>query len=130
MTKATFISSSLYSDLEFSSVNHTSIYESSKSNVRKNIKFLGEISNNWSNDLLGANVHKTIESSWQLLWKMLICTNTTSEISNWGTFSPFSSVVILPLVLPNIMYVFLKIYSKQTSILDTEYVPSICLSTF
>ena len=64
MTKATFISSSLYSDLEFSSVNHTSIYESSKSNVRKNIKFLGEISNNWSNDLLGANVHKTIESSW------------------------------------------------------------------
>ena len=46
MTKATFISSSLYSDLEFSSVNHTSIYESSKSNVRKNIKFLGEISNN------------------------------------------------------------------------------------
>ena len=61
---------------------------------------------------------------------MLICTNTTSEISNWGTFSPFSSVVILPLVLPNIMYVFLKIYSKQTSTLDTEYVPSICLSTF
>ena len=46
MTKAMFISSSLYSDLEFSSVNHTSIYESSKSNVRKNIKFLGEISNN------------------------------------------------------------------------------------
>ena len=28
------------------------------------MKLLGEISNNWSNDLLGANVYKTLESCW------------------------------------------------------------------
>ena len=47
--------------LEFRSVNHTSIYGNSESNVFKNIKLLGEISNNWPKDLLGKNVYKTLE---------------------------------------------------------------------
>ena len=38
------ILSSISSDLEFWSVNHTSIYEKSESRVLKNIKFLGEVS--------------------------------------------------------------------------------------
>ena len=59
-----FILSSISSDVEFWSVNHTSIYEKSESNVFKNIKFLGEISNNWRNDLLGKNVYKTLEFFW------------------------------------------------------------------
>ena len=59
-----FILSSISSGLEFWSVNHTSIYENSESNVFKNRKFLGEISNNWPNDLLGTNVYKTLESCW------------------------------------------------------------------
>ena len=46
-----FILSLIFSDLEFWSVNHTSIYENSDLNVVENIKFLGEISNNWPNDL-------------------------------------------------------------------------------
>ena len=41
-----FILYSISSGLGFSSVNHTSIYENSESNVFENIKFLGEISNN------------------------------------------------------------------------------------
>ena len=48
-----FISSSISSDLEFLSVDHTSTDENSESQVFKNIKFLGEISNNWPNDLFG-----------------------------------------------------------------------------
>ena len=41
-----FILSSIPTNLEFYLVNHTSIYENYKSKVCKNIKFLGEISNN------------------------------------------------------------------------------------
>ena len=59
-----FIVSSISRALEFWSVNHTSIYENSESNVFKNIKFLGEISNYWPKKLLGTNVYKTIESCW------------------------------------------------------------------
>ena len=55
-----FILSSIFRGLEFWSVNHTSIYENSESNVFKNIKLLSEISNNWPNDLLGINVYKTL----------------------------------------------------------------------
>ena len=51
-----FILSCIYSGLEFWAVNYTSIYENSESNVFKNIKFLGEISTNWPDDLLGTNV--------------------------------------------------------------------------
>ena len=41
-----FILSSISSGLEFLSVNHTAIYKNSELNVLKNIKFLGEISDN------------------------------------------------------------------------------------
>ena len=57
-----FILSPILRGLEFWSVNHTSIYENSESKVIKNINFLGEISNNWTNDLLGANVCKTLKT--------------------------------------------------------------------
>ena len=43
------ILSSISSGLELWSVNHTSTYENSEPNVFTNIKFLGEISNNWPN---------------------------------------------------------------------------------
>ena len=59
-----FILSSVYSGLQFWSVNYTSIYENSELNVLKNITYLGEISSNWPNDLLGINVYKTLESCW------------------------------------------------------------------
>ena len=59
-----FILSSNSRGLEFWSVNHTSIYKNSESNDFKNIKFLDEISNNLPNDLLGTNVHKTLEFLW------------------------------------------------------------------
>ena len=51
-----FILSSICSSLE----NHTSIFENSESKVFKNVKFLGEISNNWPKDLLETNAYKTI----------------------------------------------------------------------
>ena len=38
------------------------MYESSESEVCKNIKVVGEISTNSPNDLLGTNVYKTLES--------------------------------------------------------------------
>ena len=44
------ILSSIFSDLKFWSVNYTSIYENSEWKVFKNIKYLGEISNNWQNN--------------------------------------------------------------------------------
>ena len=56
------ILSSISSGLEFWSVNHTSIYENSRLNVFKNIRFSGEIFNNWPKDLLGKNIYKTLES--------------------------------------------------------------------
>ena len=97
-----FILSSISNGLEFFfSVNHTSIYGNSESKVFKNIKFLGETSNNWPNDLLGTNVYKTLESCWWSLLTILQCTNTTSLISKWGLFPPISSLVILLLVLPS-----------------------------
>ena len=59
-----FISSSISSDLEFWSVNHTLLYENYESKVFKNIKFLDEISINWPNDVLGTNVYKVLEYCW------------------------------------------------------------------
>ena len=59
-----FILPSIPSGLEFWSVNHRSIYENYELNDAKTIKFLGEISSNWPDDLLGINVHKTPESYW------------------------------------------------------------------
>ena len=52
---------SISRDLEFWPLKHTSIYENSESKVFKNITFLGEISNNSSNDLLVTDVYKTLE---------------------------------------------------------------------
>ena len=54
--------SSISSGLDFCSLNHTSIYENSKSNVLKNIKVLGEISSNRPNNLLGTNTCRSLES--------------------------------------------------------------------
>ena len=59
-----FILSSTSGGLDFWSVNHTSINENSELKVFKNIKFLGEIFDNWPNDLSGTNVYKTLESCW------------------------------------------------------------------
>ena len=50
--------------LGFWSVNQTLIYKNSESKVFKNIKFLGEISNNWPTDLLGTNIYKTLALCW------------------------------------------------------------------
>ena len=57
-----FILSIIFIGLEFWSINHTSIYESSELKVFRNIIFFSEILNNWPNDLLGTNVYKTIQS--------------------------------------------------------------------
>ena len=60
-----FMLSSISSGLEFWSVNHTSIYETSELNAFKNIKINNiRISNNWPNDLLGIDICKTFESCW------------------------------------------------------------------
>ena len=56
-----FISSTVSIVLEFWSGNHISINEISKSKVFKNIMVLGEISDNWPNNLFGTNVYKTLE---------------------------------------------------------------------
>ena len=57
-----FILSSISSCLEFWLVNHTSIHGNSELKVFKNIKTLGKTCNNWTNDLLGANACKNLES--------------------------------------------------------------------
>ena len=57
-----FILSYISRALGFWSVNNISIYKSSEWKAFKNIKFLCEISNKCSSDLLGANVYKTLES--------------------------------------------------------------------
>ena len=54
-----FILSAISKELEVWYVNHTSIYENSKSKAFKNIKRLVEIFNNWPNHLLGTSVYKT-----------------------------------------------------------------------
>ena len=59
-----FILFSIWSGLEFWSVNNASIYENSESKGFKNLKYLSEKSNNWPNDLLRTNVYKTLESRW------------------------------------------------------------------
>ena len=59
-----FVLSSISSSLEFKSINQTSINENFELNVFKNIKFLGEISNNWPKTLLRTNLYKSLESCW------------------------------------------------------------------
>ena len=91
-----FVLPSISSHLEFCSVNDTSIYENYKLKPFKNIKILGEISNNWPNDLL--------EKTWILIIIIvtnIACINTSSITCKWGTFLLFSSLIILLLVLPS-----------------------------
>ena len=64
MTKAIFILSYISRLLEFWSVNNTSTDKNFESKVLKNIRLLGEISNNWPKYLLGTNIYKTIEFCW------------------------------------------------------------------
>ena len=89
MSKVIFISPSISRGLELWSVNDTLTCKNSESNAFKNIKFLGEILNNWPNDLLGANIYKALEFCWSLLSTTFQFINATSVISKRGTFSPF-----------------------------------------
>ena len=59
-----FVLFSISSGLELCWVHNSSAYKNSESNVFKNIKFLGEISNNWPNNLLGINAYNTLEFYW------------------------------------------------------------------
>ena len=59
-----FILSSISRVLEFLSASNTSIYKNSESKAFKDVKLLGKISNNWTKDLLGTNVYKTLECCW------------------------------------------------------------------
>ena len=56
-----FTLSTISRGLEFWSVNHTSIYKNSESEVFKNIQFMSEICYNLPNDLLGTNVYKILQ---------------------------------------------------------------------
>ena len=51
-----FVLSSVLGSLEFWSVNQTSIYEHFELKNFKSIKFLGKLSNNWSEDLFGTKL--------------------------------------------------------------------------
>ena len=64
-----FILYSISSGLDFWSVNQTSIYENSELNFFKNTKFLGEISNNWPNDFLAANVARLLNLADNPCWQ-------------------------------------------------------------
>ena len=59
-----FILSSISSGSELRSVNDTSIYENSELKLFKNINLFRETSSNWTNDLLGTRVYKTLDSCW------------------------------------------------------------------
>ena len=65
------------------------------------MKFLGEICHNRPNDFLGANVYKTLKSYWQSFLTILQWINTTSVIFKRDILSPFLTLAILHLVLPN-----------------------------
>ena len=56
-----FILSFITSSSKVWAVSNTSVYENSESKLFKNIKFLGEICSNWSNDLLEINIYKILE---------------------------------------------------------------------
>ena len=55
-----FTLSSISKGLEFWYTNHTSIYKNSQWKFLKNIKLLGEISNDWPNSLLETHVWKAL----------------------------------------------------------------------
>ena len=89
--------------IEFLSVNDTSIYENSESNIFKNIKFSGEASNNWPNNLLETNVYKTI--------------------LNVILFSILFVYILIKSLTVSSPYLF-NIYSEWSWISDIEYDPS------
>ena len=60
MTKVKFLLSSISSGWLFWSVNHTSIPKNSEVNVFKKIKFIGTLSNELLNGLLGTNIYKLL----------------------------------------------------------------------
>ena len=64
-----FFLSLISNSVEFWSVNHASIHENPESKVFKYIKFVGEISSNWPNDLLETKVYNTLESSDNHYWQ-------------------------------------------------------------
>ena len=91
MTKVMVILCSICSGLQFWSVNHTLLDENFDLKVFKNIKFLGEIFDNWPKDLSG-------KKSIQDFWILLIITlhkitmgnhNTASVISHEAHFNYF-----------------------------------------
>ena len=85
-----FILSFTSNGLKCLSVSNTSINKNPDLKVFKNTKFVvGEISNNWPNNLLETNVYKAPECCWQLFLTILKLTNTTSVIFKWGTSSLF-----------------------------------------
>ena len=55
---------STYRRLGVWSLNHTSIHQNSAFKLFKNIKFLDEISDNWSNNLLRRNGYENLGSCW------------------------------------------------------------------
>ena len=63
MTKVIFVLSSISSGLLlFWSVSHTAIYENLEWYFFKNASFVGEISNNWPNDLFGAKLLNLVDN--------------------------------------------------------------------
>ena len=74
-----FILSFISVGLEFWSVNNTLMYQNSELKVFKNITFLGEITINWPNYLLGINIYKTLESCSYSLLTTLQWTNTAID---------------------------------------------------
>ena len=55
----------------------------SELSVFKKIKFVGKISSNYPDGLLGTNVYRTLESCWQSVLTMLQWTSTNSVISDY-----------------------------------------------
>ena len=63
-----FILSSISSGAQFWSVNHTSIYENSELMVFKNIKILGEKSNNCKQNLTKSFIRKKCIQDLEFYW--------------------------------------------------------------
>ena len=82
--------------LKLRSINNTSVYENHELKGFKNIKRLGGISNNRSNDNITILQFK---HNITVLLTIIQCTNTTSVISKLKIFSTFSFLVILLSVL-------------------------------
>ena len=95
-----FILSFISRGLEFWSVNHTTVYESSKSKFFKITKFLGEniliIDQMIYCEQMYTRLLNYVDNHYWKYYNGLILL----VISKRGTFAPFPSLVILLLVLP------------------------------